>query len=273
MLFGRSITSSNNPFRVWQEIAKILYVALLDAQNIVLPNFEGIFLHLIMEKTEWYAIAFNEWIFDNRIDNELKLLLYISSLCAQEWYCFAGNLHFAEKFKEHEVTISRKVKNLEKLWHIKIEYERRWCEIIKRKIRLAKILTDDKQNCLPTINENVKDNITSINNTNYNISDFEKIADENSVNVYPLFLYYFLKLWWKPSKWETVEWMKQWAQTTLTEWWLITLDDMKQAMREFYRYWETRKWEKGFWKKNWKTTLLNSISLPKNKNKYATNKK
>jgi hypothetical protein len=52
LLFGRSITSSNNPFRVWQEIAKILYVALLDAQNIVLPNFEGIFLHLIMEKTE-----------------------------------------------------------------------------------------------------------------------------------------------------------------------------------------------------------------------------
>lgn len=226
-----------------------------------------------MEKQEWYAIAFNEWIFDNRIDNELKLLLYISSLCAKDWFCFASNSHFAEKFGWRAETISRKISKLEEYKHITIEYESRGCEIIKRKIRLTKIATDDWQKTQPTIDENVKDNNTSINNISINTSDFEKIADEKSINVYPVFLYYFLKLWWKPSKGESIEWMREWAQTTLREWGLETPDDMKQSMREFYRYWETRKWEKGFQKKNWKTTLLNSISLPKNKNKYATHKK
>lgn len=226
-----------------------------------------------MEKQEWYAIAFNDWIFDNRINNELKLLLYISSLCAQEWYCFASNKHFSEKFWWREETISRKIAKLEKLKHITIEYEKRGCEIIKRKIRLTKISIDDWQKTQPTIDKNVKDNNTSINNTNYNISDFQKIAEENAINVYPVFLYYFLKLGWKPSKDDTIESMREWAQTTLKEWWLIGLGDMKQAMREFYRYWDTRRNEKGFSRKNWKTTLLNSISLPKNKNKYATTKK
>ena len=38
-----------------------------------------------------YAICFNAWILDERIENELRLLLLISSLSAKEGYCYASN--------------------------------------------------------------------------------------------------------------------------------------------------------------------------------------
>lgn len=112
-----------------------------------------------------YAICFNEWIFDNRIRNELSLLLLISSLTAESGYCFASNQYFAEKFDLDEVSICRKIKKLEKCGYIRIDYEKRGCEVIKRYIRLTKMLTDDLQKNQSTINKNVKDNNTSINNT------------------------------------------------------------------------------------------------------------
>lgn len=124
-----------------------------------------------MPKNNGYAICFNEWIFDNKIRNELSLLLLISSLTAEKGYCFASNKYFAELFKLNEVSISRKIKKLENLGHIKIDYEKRGCEIKVRFIRLTKMLTDDYQKCKSTINKNVKENNISINNTsidNYN---------------------------------------------------------------------------------------------------------
>lgn len=123
-----------------------------------------------------YALCLNEWIFDTRIKNELNLLLYISSLTAERGYCYAKNEHFAQKFGEHETSISRKIKKLEALGYINIEYTKKGCEITDRKIRLAKMLIDDYQKCEPTISKNAKDNNTSINNTNNNkyMSDFEE---------------------------------------------------------------------------------------------------
>ena len=115
-----------------------------------------------------YAICFNEWALDQDIKNELGLLLIISSLTADKGYCYASNTYFAELFKTTEISISRKIKKLERKRYISVEYEKRGCQVITRKIRLTKMLTDDYQKCYSTINKNVKENNTSINNTSIN---------------------------------------------------------------------------------------------------------
>lgn len=111
-----------------------------------------------------YAICFNEWALDPEIKSELGLLLIISSFTAEKGFCFASNKHFAEMFKIDEVSVSRKIKKLEQKKYITIEYEKRGCEVISRKIRLTKMLIDDQQKDQSTINKNVKGNIISNNN-------------------------------------------------------------------------------------------------------------
>ena len=112
-----------------------------------------------------YALCLNEWALDKEIKNELGLLLIISSLCAEKGYCWANNEYFAGLFEIDESTISRKLKILERKKYIIVEYEKRGCEIISRKIRLTKMSTDDLQKYQSTIDKNVKDNNIIINNT------------------------------------------------------------------------------------------------------------
>ena len=133
----------------------------------------------------WYAICDNDWIFNKKIKSELSLLLYISSLTAEKGFCFASNSHFSDRLKIHENTISRKIKKLEKLWLIHIEYKYRGSEITKREIRLTKTLTDHIQKCTPTINKNVRDNNTSINNNSKELQKVEIIkSSENEIVEY-----------------------------------------------------------------------------------------
>lgn len=128
-----------------------------------------------------YSICFNEWALDKDIKNELGLLLIISSLCAEKGYCYASNKYLAEIFDTNEITISRKIKLLESKNYILIEYEKRGCQVISRKLRLTKMLIDDYQNCKSTINKNVKENIISNNNINNNIirKNYNKKEIEN----------------------------------------------------------------------------------------------
>jgi hypothetical protein len=111
-----------------------------------------------------YSICMNEWALDKDIKNELGLLLIISSLCAENGYCFASNKYFSELFNIPEENISRKIKKLEEKGYITLEYEKIGCQIKKRYIRLTKISIDDCQKHQSTIDENVKDNNISINN-------------------------------------------------------------------------------------------------------------
>lgn len=115
-----------------------------------------------------YSICFNRWALDKEIKNELNLLLIISSLCAREGYCYASNKYLAELFNITEISISNKIKKLEKENYIEIEYEKRGCEVISRKIRLKNILIDDYKKIIPTIKKDFKDNNISINNTSNN---------------------------------------------------------------------------------------------------------
>ena len=121
-----------------------------------------------------YAICFNEWSLDKDIKNELGLLLIISSLCAEKGYCYASNKYLGDLFNIPEQTISRKLKKLEQKKYITIEYKKRGYEVIERKIRLTKMLIDDKQKCEPTINKNVKDNNINNNNININKEKYKK---------------------------------------------------------------------------------------------------
>lgn len=124
---------------------------------------------------EGYSICFNEWALDKDIKDELGLLLIISSLTAEKGYCYASNNYLAEIFKTNVVTISRKIKNLEEKKYISIEYEKKGCLVISRKIRLTKMLTAINKNVNRTINKNVKENnISNINNTNINNKEERK---------------------------------------------------------------------------------------------------
>lgn len=119
--------------------------------------------------SEGYSICFNEWALDKNIKDELGLLLIISSLTAEKGYCYASNDYLAKIFKTSVVTISRKIKILEEKKYIEIEYEKKGCLVISRKIRLTKMLTAINKNVNRTINKNVKENnISNINNTNNN---------------------------------------------------------------------------------------------------------
>lgn len=127
-----------------------------------------------------YSICLNKWALDKDIKNELGLLLIISSLCAEKGFCFASNTYLAKLFDVTEISISTKLGKLKKKNYIEIEYEKRGCEVISRKIRLKNILTDDLKKFKPTIKENFKDNNISINNISIN-NKKEKIKKEKKI--------------------------------------------------------------------------------------------
>ena len=131
--------------------------------------------------TNGYGICLNEWLEDESIKTELRLLIKISSLTAEKGFCYASNGFFADYFNTSDVTISKQIKKLEKLNYIEIEYQRRGAEVLKRFIRLKKTLTDDYRKLKPTIKENFKENITSINiiSNNKEHSLISSFFDEN----------------------------------------------------------------------------------------------
>lgn len=168
-----------------------------------------------------YSICLNRWALDKNIKNELGLLLIISSLCAEKGYCFASNSYLAKEFNITEVSASMKIKKLEEYGYITIEYEKRGCEIISRKIRLKNILTDDLKNIKPTIKKNFKDNNISINNTSINnkykeptLEEIQEYIKEKNMNVdAETFYNYFTTSNWIDSKGNKV---KNWKQKLIT---------------------------------------------------------
>lgn len=111
-----------------------------------------------------YSICFNEWALDKEIKNELNLLLIISSLCAEKGYCFASNKYLADLFDITEQSVSNKIKKLESIGYLLVEYKYRGTEVISREIRIKNIYTDHIKKIIPTIEKNQKDNNISNNN-------------------------------------------------------------------------------------------------------------
>lgn len=113
-----------------------------------------------------------------RYDTDLKdkaKLLYgeISSLTNKFGYCIAKNEYFAELYDVSKETISRLISDLADKKYIKIHYDKNGSKVNKRYIYLCDYRCQNNQRSVDeiingTVDENVKDNNTSINNK-YNI--------------------------------------------------------------------------------------------------------
>lgn len=132
-----------------------------------------------------YSYCSNKWALDKDIKNELGLLLIISSLCAERGYCFASNKYLADLFQTNETLISRKLKKLEDKNYIQMEYEKQGTQVTNRYIRLSKTITDRYLKSKPTVIENDKENITSINNISINNKEIYKESFEELWKLYP----------------------------------------------------------------------------------------
>lgn len=200
----------------------------------------------IMSIQDGYSICFNEWALDSDIKNELGLLLIISSLSAEQGYCFAKNSYLAELFNIDEVSISRKIKKLEEKGYIEIEYDKRGCEVLDRKIRLTKISIDDLQKNQSTINKNVKDN-NIINNNNKEIYKEKKKVVSRAVKQMTI-----------PAKQEVIDYCKS-----------LNLDGEK-----IFNYYDVADWHDASGKPvlNWKQKIRAVWDKPENKVKIALDK-
>lgn len=142
-----------------------------------------------MESPNYYAIIPANVRYDNRLKPNEKLLFgEITSLTQKGGYCFASNAYFANLYNVDKVTISRWVSCLEKCGHIKNEIVKNGeNQVIERKIfvinnnvqtsppideiintPLTKKSIGYRRNNQYPIDEKVKDNNTSINNTRIN---------------------------------------------------------------------------------------------------------
>lgn len=138
-----------------------------------------------------YAICFNQWLFDDRIKSQLRLLLLIASLSAKEGYCYASNQYLAEKFKTTPENISRQIGILRDYGYIKTEDEKFGAVVTNRKIKIVAFenlsmstAVDENDNAVnknvnrgyqkdqPAVNKNVN-GYNMCNNTSHNITSQE----------------------------------------------------------------------------------------------------
>lgn len=177
-----------------------------------------------------YAFCLNKWALDGEIKTELGLLIIISSLCAEKGYCFATNKYLADLFNITEVSLSNKIKKLEKKGYISIEYERRGCEVISRRIRLKNILIDDYKKVYSTIKKDFKEKNTIIkNNINNNINIIERDKTKRFI---------------RPSLEEIEDYCKE--------------RNNDVDAKKFYEYYEVNDWKDrdGNQVKNWKQKVI-----------------
>ena len=100
-----------------------------------------------------YGIMPNKILFDKELSSTSKLIfVYISSLCAQEGYCWATNEHIAVKFGISARVVSRSVKQLEKYIYIKNPYNE------KRLIHIDKNVQAGRQKRRTSLDRNVQHN-------------------------------------------------------------------------------------------------------------------
>ena len=83
-----------------------------------------------------YAICFNAWILDERIENELRLLLLISSLSAKEGYCYASNEYLGGALDKSEDWVSSSVTKLKNLGYIEVDSQKFGAVVTNRRISI-----------------------------------------------------------------------------------------------------------------------------------------
>lgn len=118
------------------------------------------------ENPSYYAIIPANVRYDNSLKANEKLMYgEITCLSKSSGKCFASNEYFANLYGTKKETVSRWISNLSKKGYIKTQliYKDGTNQIINRYIQINQEGIDKKVNS--PIDEKVKDNITSINNT------------------------------------------------------------------------------------------------------------
>ncbi|MES5415787.1 helix-turn-helix domain-containing protein [Enterococcus mundtii] len=125
------------------------------------------------EHRSYYAIIPANVRYDKRLKPNTKLLYgEITALCNERGFCWAGNEYFADLYGVNKETISRWVSDLIKFGYLNREiiYKEGTNQIINRYLRINQYPIDEKRNT--PIDEKVKDNNTSINNTFNNTEEY-----------------------------------------------------------------------------------------------------
>ena len=180
------------------------------------------------EKPNYYAILSAEVRYDNRLKANTKLMYAeITALCDMNSECFAGNSYFANLYGKSKTSISNWISELVKYKYISLRftYKEGTKEIDNRYIKILKGGIEENLNT--PYKKTVKNNTTSINNTNNNINIsnrrndfvFEVLTfkyDESILNG-------FIDYWTEPNKsntkmkwelcktWKTELRLKTWA--------------------------------------------------------------
>lgn len=125
------------------------------------------------EHRSYYAIIPANVRYDKRLKPNTKLLYgEITALCNERGFCWAGNEYFADLYGVNKETISRWVSDLIKFGYLnrKSFTKEGTNQIINRYLRINQYPIDEKRNT--PIDEKVKDNNTSINNTFNNTKEY-----------------------------------------------------------------------------------------------------
>ena len=195
------------------------------------------------EQPNYYAILPSSVRYDNRLKaNEKLLYSEITALSNKTGLCYATNKYFADLYEVENETISRWISHLKELNYIDIEivYKNDTKEIDKRIIKINGIPIDKNINTyIPNnqegycennqegIDEKVKENNTSINNTSINIKENIK-----------------RKVFKKP----TLDELKEYCLSS----------SLSVDYQYFYDYYESNGWRVGKNPmKDWKATLRN----------------
>lgn len=221
---------------------------------------------------KWYWILPNSILYNLELTDKQKLLFVcISSLCAERWYCFAWNDWFVSKwFSKNWETITRNLKEIEKLWFIKIIYTSKW-SIVKQRI----ITIDSKVNDDWFLNQSEIDSKVNYNNTitktksnkkENNIKEFLEFIENNPLWNTSKIADRFIKLWWEPK--ESVDSFREWL-TNLSKLHWVQPNQLNDINEKWFVYWLWRDDKKI---KNFKTTFWNCPYLPKNKTIWTKSK-
>lgn len=136
----------------------------------------------MLEKPNYYAIIPADIRYDKTLKDKAKFLYAeITALCNKDGYCFASNKYFAELYGVRKETISRLLNDLKNKGYIeiKIEYDETTKAIKRRLIYLlTKISIPIDQTINEPIDQKVKENNTSINNTINILVDFYNELDK-----------------------------------------------------------------------------------------------
>lgn len=112
---------------------------------------------------QWYWIMPNKILFNKELwDKEKLLFCFISSLCAEKWYCRASNQYIAEQMWISERTVREHIWRLAKHWCVTLKIEK-WNQRSITIWAVAESCHGGGENLPPSGGENLPHNNTSNN--------------------------------------------------------------------------------------------------------------